>query len=305
MGKTVSKIILITGTSSGIGLLSACRLGARGHIVYATMRDLSKQDRLLQEAARRQASVILRSLDVTKVETIQGVMEEIETEHGHLDVLINNAGYGLGGPFEVLAEAEIREIMETNFFGVQRMVRQALPLLRQTERSRIINLSSIAGLAGIPVLGAYSASKFALEGYSESLRHELRQFGVFVSLIEPGSFQTEIWTKNRRLAARYHDPETGYQTYAQRLLKSQEERYFLMSDPEQIAKLIERVVHARFPKMRYRVGWDADLVWMLRQILPFEWYGRLLHLLIDPPISISDPREKRARDPDQATDVNH
>lgn len=284
--ETNQKIILITGTSSGIGLISACRLAKRGHTVYATMRDVTKQDKLLEEAKRQETSVIVRSLDVTKEDTIQAVAEEIKSSHGYLDVLINNAGYGIGGPFELLADAEIREIMETNFFGAQRMIRLALPLLRLRQGARIINLSSVAGLAGIPVLGAYSSSKFALEGFSEALRHELKQFGVFVSLIEPGSFKTDIWRGNRKLAAKYHEPDSLYKSYAERMLRSQEDRYFLMGDPERIGRLIERVVHATRPRMRYRIGWDANLVWGLRQLLPFELYSWCLNLLIDPPVSI-------------------
>ena len=300
---TNKKIILITGTSSGIGLISACRLASRGHIVYATMRDIGKQGKLLEAIERQGASVIIRSLDVTKADTIRSVVEEIDAAHGRLEVLINNAGYGLGGPFELLADEEIRDIMETNFFGVQRMIRSALPLLRSGRESRIINLSSIAGLAGIPVLGAYSSSKFALEGFSEALRHELKQFGIYVTLIEPGSFKTDIWKENRKLAAKYHEPDSLYKSYTERILKSQEERYFLMGDPERIGSLIERVVHATHPKMRYRVGWDADLVWRLKQLLPFELYSWCLNLLIDPPFSLARLGKKEMLNIQQTSEV--
>src|SRR5271163_4899610 len=154
------KVILITGCSSGFGLLTAVRLAAQGHFVWATMRDLSKKNFLEEELARRNAQATIRELDVTKPATIKNVVEEIQKTHSHIDVLINNAGYGIAGFFEDLGEEEIRSQMETNFFGVQKVCREVIPLMRQRSQGKIINISSIAGQVATPCLGAYNASKW-------------------------------------------------------------------------------------------------------------------------------------------------
>ena len=161
---SASKIILVTGCSSGFGLLIAARLASQGHIVYATMRNLQKQSGLLSEVNRRGGEVIIRQLDVTDKQSIQKTMDDIANEHGYLDVLVNNAGYAIGGAFEDLSEQDIRDQMEVNFFGVQNVTRAAIPLMRPRRQGKIINISSIAGLDATPGLGAYNASKWAQIG---------------------------------------------------------------------------------------------------------------------------------------------
>lgn len=274
--------ILITGCSSGIGLRTACRLAAQGHHVYATMRDLSKQDRLLTEAAKRQTSVEILQLDVTDEDSVREAMAVVEERSGKLDVLINNAGYGLGGAFEDLQEDEIRAIMETNFFGVQRVTRWALPLIRKSSAGKIINISSVAALFGVPVLGSYSASKYALEGFSESLRFELQRSGIYVVLVQPGSFQTRIWLSNRQLAQGWNRPESAYGDYARPLVQNSIKNYDIMSDPEIVARRIEQVIRTPKPALRYRVGWDCHLVYFLK-LLPFG----LFRWLVDTGITIN------------------
>jgi NAD(P)-dependent dehydrogenase (short-subunit alcohol dehydrogenase family) len=180
------RVILITGCSSGFGLLTAARLAAKGHFVWASMRDLSRKKLLEDELAKRQTQAFIRELDVTKPSTIKKVIEEIQKTHFHIDVLVNNAGYGLAGFFEDLSEEEIRAQMEVNFFGVQSVCREVIPLMRRRSQGKIINISSIAGRVASPCLGAYNTSKWALEAFSESLYYELGLFGISVSLVEPG-----------------------------------------------------------------------------------------------------------------------
>ncbi len=262
-------------------MLTAARLAAARYTVYASMRDLGKQQQLLDETERRGGQVRVLDLDVTDRTGIEAAIERIDHEVGRLDVLINNAGYGIGGFFEDLSEAEIRAQFETNFFGVQAVSRAALPLLRKTaagsRRAKLINLSSVQGLVPAPGLGAYSASKFALEGFSESLHFELQPFGVDVVLVEPGAYRTLIFTANGHVAARAGSPDSPYTPYTQRfrdriarMLKSGEG----IGDAEDVARLIERIVEHPRPKLRYLIGKTARRHYLARRILSFRMYRR-------------------------------
>jgi NAD(P)-dependent dehydrogenase (short-subunit alcohol dehydrogenase family) len=267
--------VLITGCSSGFGLLTSARLAAAGHTVYATMRDLSKQDELLKAVASRGGQVKVLPLDVTDSATIAQAVATITQQDGKLDVLVNNAGYGLGGALEELLESELREQMETNFFGAVKVTQSCLPLLRKGTAAKIINISSIAGRLGIPGIGAYSASKFALEGYSEALWYELSRFGISVSLVEPGTFQTEV-QKKRKLSQNLDNPDSHYRKYSQQLLEATDRRVTRRNgDPEEVAKLIEAIINTPNPKLRYSVGLDAKVGLFLSR-LPFHWYRRPL-----------------------------
>ncbi len=283
-------IILITGSSSGFGMLAAARLAAAGHTVYATMRDLKKKEDLLEEVGRRGAKVRLLELDVTKDPTIAAAVKQVEADEGRLHVLVNNAGYGIGGFFEDLQEAEIRAQFETNLFGVQKVTRHCLPLLRKTAAEsekngsvKIINISSGQGRSALPGLGAYSASKFALEGFSESLHIELLSFGVQVVLLEPGGYRTKIFTDNSRQAAGAGDPNSPYTPLSKALdrriaaLVASEKG---IGDPEDVAKMIEKVVNQAKPRLRYRVGSGGTLRMLAIALLPFRWYAALVHRMI-------------------------
>ncbi|MBF0489477.1 MAG: SDR family oxidoreductase [Candidatus Omnitrophica bacterium] len=275
------KVILITGTSSGFGLLTSARLAARGFIVYATMRDITQLKPLLNEVFKRRGEVIIRELDVTKPESIKDVVTEIKNRHGSIDVVINNAGFGLGGFFEDLTQEEIRQQMEVNFFGVQNVCRQVIPLMRERKKGTIINISSIAGQCGSPALGAYSASKWALEGFSESLYHELIPFGVHVVLIEPGAYPTKIFSGNARYCEGFDKPNSPYFELSQKL------RAFVTKtmannkkDPEDIAKLIEKVIDTPNPKLRYVSDFSSWMRIVIGRILPASVYTYLFRKVI-------------------------
>ena len=274
-------IILITGCSSGFGLLTAVALAAKGNIVYATMRDTSRQNDLLTAATKHGCHVIVRPLDVTKPNEIKNVVDEIVTTHRRIDVLINNAGYGLGGFFEDLTEEEIRAQMETNFFGVQAVTRAVIPIMRHYKQGKIINISSIAGLCGTPSLGAYNASKWALEGFSESLYHELSLFGIKVVLVEPGSYPTKIFTDNAKYAQNFNNPQSPYYQLSQQLrafvLKSKQ---IAVKDPWEVVWLIERIVRMKNPKLRYISDFQSWLRVFIGKLLPASVYNYIFRKVI-------------------------
>ncbi len=278
-------VALITGCSSGFGMLSAARLSAAGHTVYASMRNLQKKEALLVEVESRGGEVKLLKLDVTDNTTIDDAINTIESERGRLDILINNAGYGLGGFFEDISEREFRDQMETNFFGVLKMTRKALPLMRRSITDhgnvKIINISSAQGRAPIPGLGAYGTSKWALEGFSEALYHELTPFGIRVVIVEPGSYRTEIFTSNAHVAEQAENQVSPYARFSVALRRKIETMtkggsVGMGDNPEVVAELIEKIVTSRSPKLRYVVGRQARIRILLRAVLPMNCYSGLL-----------------------------
>ncbi|MDP8265373.1 MAG: SDR family oxidoreductase [Candidatus Aceula meridiana] len=277
-----SKVILITGCSSGFGLRTAARLAATGHKVFATMRDLSKKDDLVGEVSLRGGKTKILKLDVTDVKSIEKVVSRIEENEGHIDVLINNAGYGIGGFFEDLEQEEIRAVMETNFFGVQNVTRAVIPLMRKAKKGLIINLSSIAGFCGFPGLGAYSASKWALEGFSESLFFELAPFGIHVCLIEPGTYKTKIFFENRKYAKKFFNSQSPYYETSQKFQKDVNDNVRIgAKDPEEIAILIESLIKSEGrPAFRNIPDQKTKLISLLKRFLPVRCYFWTVRFLL-------------------------
>jgi len=274
----IQKVILITGCSSGFGLLTAARLAAEGHKVFATMRNLSKKDDLVGELSLRGGEAEILRLDVTDPDSIKTVVDNIEKKQGRIDVLANNAGYGIGGFFEDLDSDEIRAVMETNFFGVQNVTRAVLPLMRKEKKGLIINISSISGFCGFPGLGAYSASKWALEGFSESLFFELAPFGINVCLIEPGTYKTKIFFENRKYAKNFFNSKSPYYEISQEFQKKVNDNVKInANDPEEIAILIENLVNSdKTPTFRNIPDQRTKLVSLLKRFLPIRFYFWLI-----------------------------
>ncbi|MBP9853248.1 MAG: SDR family oxidoreductase [Candidatus Omnitrophica bacterium] len=268
------KVVLITGCSSGFGLLTAARLASSGHIVYASMRDIKKKSALLSEVNKREGSLNVIELDVIDHHSIQKAVQKIGQNEGYLDVLINNAGYGIGGAFEDLSEDDIRRQMDTNFFGVQNVTRAAIPLMRQRKGAKIINISSVSGFSPSPGFGAYSSSKWALEAFSESLKYELSLFGIDVLLVQPGSYKTKIFFENCRYAKNFDNEHSPYFALSQHL-KNRVNAHVGASqkDPEQVAALIEKLIRQKYPKFRNIPDLNSQIHYYCRKFLPFRVYS--------------------------------
>jgi NAD(P)-dependent dehydrogenase (short-subunit alcohol dehydrogenase family) len=270
------KIALITGASSGFGLLTSIELAKAGFHVVATMRDLGRRERLDQAiaAAGVVAKVDVRALDVTKFDTIQAFVDGVVHDYGRLDVLINNAGFAVAGFAEDIKLDELRLQFETNFFGAVAMTKAALPTMRRQHSGHIIQVSSIAGLHGSVTVSSYAASKHALEGWSESLRLEVNSLGIKIVLVEPGAFQTDIWTRGAVMGEQA-TKETS--PNIQRSLRMRERVQNLpKADPIVVAQLIVSIAQNPNPKLRYLVGRDAKIQLALKRILPWKWHEKVV-----------------------------
>ncbi len=267
------KVVLVTGSSSGFGLLIAARLSPQ-HIVYASLRNPNKKQDLLAEVERRGGKVHVLPLDVTDHASIRSAVNGIEHEQGRIDVLVNNAGYGVGGFFEDLSDQDIRKQMEVNFFGVQNVTRVVIPIMRKQGKGKIINLSSVSGFQANACFGAYSASKWALEAFSESLHYELKLFGLDVHLVEPGTYRTRIFHENARYAENFDNPLSPYYPISQ-FLRRRVMDYVenCRKDPETIARLVERIIERPGAPFRNIPDLEGKMLFALRRILPFRFYS--------------------------------
>jgi NAD(P)-dependent dehydrogenase (short-subunit alcohol dehydrogenase family) len=270
------KIAVITGSSSGFGLLTAVELARAGFKVIASMRDLGRRSKLDEAAtaAGVAANIDVRRLDVTETATIPEFVEGIARDYGRIDALINNAGFAVAGFAEDIKLEELRMQFETNFFGPVALTKAVLPMMRKQRSGHIIMITSIGGLVGAITISSYSASKFALEGWTESLRLELNALGIKVVLVEPGSFQTDIWTRG---AVMGEQATTESSPNFQRSLKMRDRIGAIPKrDPIEVAKLIARVTQDPNPRLRYLVGSDAKIQLAMKRILPWKWYEKLI-----------------------------
>lgn len=270
------KIALITGASSGFGLLTSVELAKAGFRVVATMRDLGRRARLEQAvtAAGVGAKIDVRALDVTKFDAIQGFVDTVVRDYERLDVLVNNAGFAVAGFAEDIKLDELRLQFETNFFGAVAMTKAVLPTMRRQHAGHIIQVSSIGGLQGSLTVSSYAASKHALEGWSESLRLELNSLGIKVVLVEPGAFETGIWTTGAVMGE-----QATKQTSLnfQRSLRMRDQvKKIPKADPIAVARTIVAIAQNPHPRLRYLVGRDAKIQLAMKRILPWKWYEKVI-----------------------------
>jgi NAD(P)-dependent dehydrogenase (short-subunit alcohol dehydrogenase family) len=261
-------IVLCTGCRSGFGLLISVAAARAGHTVYAGLRDLSTADRLLEAAKGLDVRPI--QLDVGKDEDRRAAVERILTQHGRVDALINNAGLALGGFQEQIAEDELRRLFDINVVAPWALTNLCLPSMRAQREGIVINISSMSGRTAMPGLGAYAGSKFALEGMTEALRHELRPFGVRVVLVEPGPYKTDIFERNRWMARGTEDADSPYASFQRRILSVMERMESRMGDPEEVSELVVRLLTEPRPRLRYPLGPGVPARVLVQRLLPFS-----------------------------------
>lgn len=275
------KTAIVTGSSSGFGMLTVIELALKGFTVIATMRDINKSESLLTLAKENKVEdfIHVQPLDVTSSESIQFFRGTLGN-YPAVNVLVNNAGFALGGFSEQLFVDEYRRQFETNFFGVIAVTQAVLPLMRAKKQGRIINISSISGRLGFPGLSAYVASKYALEGYSESLRLELKPFGIDVSLIEPGSYQTNIWAGVDGMEI---NPESPYTSYMESLLGEIEGGKAKHGNPREVAKLAAQIAsQQKSPDLRYPIGAGVKTMLRLKNLLPWKLLESIILKRLNP-----------------------
>ena len=258
---TSTPVVAITGAGSGIGRVCGVHLAERGYRVVGG-------DVQPDVAPLSDGSPVL-PLDVDLDDSCEAFVEQVLTAHGRIDVLFNNAGFGVAGPAEETSSAEAHAQLETNFFGVTRMSRLVLPAMRQQGSGLIVNMSSIGGLIAIPFQPFYSAAKFAVEGYSEALRLEVHPFGIDVVLIEPSDFKTGFTDRRRIASAAMEGSAYGSRFDAVLAIAESDER--TGSDPSAVATLLERIIRSRRRRFRYTVGDPLVRVTpMLKRVMPWR-----------------------------------
>jgi NAD(P)-dependent dehydrogenase (short-subunit alcohol dehydrogenase family) len=271
------KVAVITGASSGFGLVSSIEMARAGFRVVASMRNLAKRAALDEAAARAgvASSIDVRQLDVTAFETHAAFMDAIARDLGSVDVLVNNAGFSMAGFAEDVSLEELRSQLETNFFGAVSMTKAALPHMRRQGAGHVIMLSSIAGRCANPGLSSYSASKFALEGWSESLRLEMNPLGIRVVLVEPGAFETDIWEKNVKVGRRAFDSDSPNHERSLKF-RNHVRKGIKKRDPREVAELIVRIAKDPYPRLRYMIGPDAEAHKWAQRVIPWKRFERLV-----------------------------
>jgi NAD(P)-dependent dehydrogenase (short-subunit alcohol dehydrogenase family) len=270
------KIAVITGASSGFGLLFTVEMAKAGFHVVATMRDLGRRERLDQAVAvaGMGAQVDVRRLDITEFDTLKPFVEALVRDYGGLDVLVNNAGFAVAGFAEDLEIDEVRLQFETNFFGTVALTQAVLPVMRQQHSGHIILLSSIGGLHGSFSLSSYSAAKHSLEGWGESLRLELNALGIKVVLVEPGSYQTDIWTRGAHLGKKLRDGTAVNRDRGEKMREMVQK--LPKKDPLPVAQLVVKIAQDPSPRLRYLIGTDARIQLWFKRLLPWKVWEKMI-----------------------------
>ena len=277
------KVAVVTGSSSGIGYATSLMLARKGFYTYASARNIDKSASLESIANTEKLPLKLIQLDVTDDSSVNEAVEKIVSEKGRIDVLVNNAGYGLFGAFEDLSMDEIKAQFETNFFGVIRVTQHVLPIMRNLQNGGgggvIVNVSSVNGYVAFPVISAYVATKFALEGLSESIAYELEPFGIKVILIEPGAIGSNF-IKGSVLSNKALDPNSPYSEFVRKVRFKISSDHENATQPEEVAKTIVQAILSEKPEFRYVVGSDAVTLMEARKNMPYSDFQNMIQKII-------------------------
>lgn len=269
---TTRKTVLITGASSGIGSATAALFADKGWTVAATMRKPEASD-----LAKGRQAVRLFKLDVTDQASVDAAVRDVIAQCGGIDVLVNNAGYGLMGPFEAQTEAQIRRQFDTNLFGVMNVTRAVLPHMRARKAGRIVNVGSAAGRLSMPLYTAYCATKWGLEGFSEALWLELRQHNIKVKIIEPGMVKTDFFDRSREVAAK--EGLTTYDDFVAAVSPNLKAWEDAGAEPQVVARSIWRASTSPWPRLRYHP--NATLAVWARSWVPGQVGVRIVRWLFN------------------------
>lgn len=263
------KVVLVTGASSGIGKATAVYLAARGITVYGTSRN-PKQDEELSKMG-----IHMVKMDVTDDTSVKNAIKEVVDKEKCIHAVFNNAGSGISGALEDTSMDELKELFETNFFGMVRVINEVLPYMRKAGGGIIINSSSIGGVIGLPYQGVYSSTKFAVEGYSEALSKEVREFGIKICMIEPGDFRTGF-TASRRFSKAASKQSAYYNSFLKTVSVFEKDE-LNGCEPELIGRLIYKIVRSKKPKLRYPVGmFFQKVIVFVKKLLPERFFEGLI-----------------------------
>lgn len=252
----MDKVALVTGSSSGIGFETCLALARDGFHTYASMRDTKKAPPLQEAAKKENLNIEIIPLDVDKGDSIKSAVSKIISNAGRIDVLVNNAGYGLFGCVEDVPVEDFKKQFETNFFGVITIIQEVAPIMRKQGSGFIVNISSVAGRIGFPASPAYISSKFALEGLSECLRYELGQFGVKTIIIEPGVIKSSFFSSMQVVKPKNDSP---YKDITNKVVSGVKMMAEMGTAPVEVAKTVVKSINDKDPLPRYVVGTDAAM----------------------------------------------
>jgi NAD(P)-dependent dehydrogenase (short-subunit alcohol dehydrogenase family) len=255
MKTVMDKVALVTGSSSGIGFETSLALARNGYHTFATMRNLGKDEKIKQIIEKEDLSIEILELDVDSEESVNRAIKTVSEKNGRIDVLVNNAGYGMWGTVEDVSIDEFKEQFETNFFSIIRLIQKVAPIMRKQNSGNIVNISSVAGRIGFPVSPAYISSKFALEGLSESLRFELMPFGINVIIIEPGVIKTNFFDSMKMSEKSQRD--STYKEITDKVISGVKMMAEMGTHPKEVADVVIKTLGEEKPLPRYVIGNDA------------------------------------------------
>ena len=252
----MEKVALVTGSSSGIGFETALALARENYFTYASMRNTSKAGKIQEIAKKENMNLTVIDLDMDKEDSIKSAVKKIQEQKGRIDVLVNNAGYGLFGCLEDITIEELKAQFQTNFFGIVSLIQEIAPIMRKQGSGIIVNVSSVAGRIGFPGTPAYISSKFALEGLSECMRYELSPFGIKTIIIEPGVIQTNFFSS---MKVAHGKPGSPYKEITEKVMNGVKMMAEMGTPPAEVAKTIMKAIKTAEPLPRYVVGSDASM----------------------------------------------